>query len=257
MFFKESLSKRILAVYSFFKDVILYNTNNLAHYHHSNEITVSYLKELLSEFKDMQEEKSFKYNFISTDDGEVSDLSIVITRFLYPTESTISKSIPILISSDDDNEVIDSDSFIKHIKELIIYLSYEYNLSLLKEKSLNVEDGVYLDFIKKCRNIEYNHLDFFYLIYDQNTLRFDDDYIQKVRNKLLYFLSFIDDKNIANRIREDFLNGFDDNLKFISNFRKYFSSFENSINLYLDINKSFANSCFDNPLYSYDRISIL
>lgn len=98
MFFKESLSKRILAVYSFFKDVILYNTNNLAHYHHSNEITVSYLKELLSEFKDMQEEKSFKYNFISTDDGEVSDLSIVITRFLYPTESTISKSIPILLS---------------------------------------------------------------------------------------------------------------------------------------------------------------
>lgn len=107
---------------------------------------------------------------------------------------------------------------------------------------------MYLDFIKKCRNIEYNHLDFFYLIYDQNTLRFDDDYIQKVRNKLLYFLSFIYNKNIANRIREDFLNGFDDNLKFISNFRKYFSSFENSINLYLDIN---------NPLYSYDRISIL
>ncbi len=84
----------------------------------------------------------------------------MITRFLYPTESTIPKTIPIYFSSD-DNEVIESDSFIKSIKELIIYLSYEYNLSLLKEKTLNVEDGVYLDFIKKCRNIEYNHLDFF------------------------------------------------------------------------------------------------
>lgn len=251
MFFKYSLNKRIHSVHTFFKDDLLLTINNLLKYSHSDNINLTWLRDMLSEFKSKQEDDFFSYKLNEIDDGTDNTylLSISIIMFKYPETRTLDMVIPIKNYIFDKIEPYE---FIKSIERFLIDLSYEYNISLIDEKTMppNVGDNSCFNMIKKNHKVSCVYHDFIGFLYNRHPLTFDSSSAKRVKDKFLSLLSLIDTEVVSNEIKKELLTDFDNDLQFVHNLLKHMSTLEKNINIYLDIQRAFIKSCFDRTLYS-------
>lgn len=259
MFFKYSLNKRIHSVHTFFKDDILFTINNLLKYSHSDNINLTWLRDMLSEFKSKQEDDFFSYklNEIDDDTDNTYLLSISIIMFKYPETRTLDMVIPIKNYIFDKIEPYE---FIKSIERFLIDLSYEYNISLIDEKTMgpNVGDNACFNMIKKNHKVSCVYHDFIDFFYNRHPLTFDSSSAKSIKKEFLSLLSLIDTEVVSNEIKKELLSEFDDDYQFVSNLFKHMSTLEKNINIYLDIQRTFIKACFDRTLYSsHDDFPIL
>lgn len=252
MFFKYSLNKRIHSVYTFFKDDLLLTINNLLKYSHSDNINITWLKSMLDEFQSKQEDDFFSYKVKEIDDDIDSTyhLSISIIMTKYPETRTLDMVIPFKNYISDK---IEPYNFIKSIERFLIDLSYEYNISLIDEKTMapNVGDNACFNMIKKNHKVSCVYHDFIDFLYNRHPLTFDSYSAKSVKDKFLSFFSLIDTEIVSNEVKKELLSEFDDDYQFVRNLFKHMSTLEKNINIYLDIQRTFIKACFsDDSSYS-------
>lgn len=258
MLHKKDTSAKFFSVYTFFKDVLLFNINHLVENGQDNLITIALLDGYFSSFQSEKGADFFEYHFNHDNDGKISSISFSIIKHNTTRLSIFSRTLPITFCDGNDvySDCINTRKFTTAIRFLILDLSLQYNILLPSTYPIDVEETIYLNLIHHLYNVEHAFYNLSILTYSYDINKDGLEDVDNIKNELFSFISLLDNTELQDLIKSLFFSEDKNIFHFFNNLHTNFSKLESYVKHYILHKKMLVHSYFS-PVSTDEPILIL